>query len=79
MELLLVVEFLKHLAKDMLLTNIMLNVVFHIASWWLSVDTADQGLQICQVKEFLSLKSGLYFQPRWPDTSSKLYGTLWEI
>lgn len=64
MELLLVAEFLKDLAKHMLLINIMLIVVFHIASCWLSVDIADQGLQTCQAREFLSLKSRLYFQPR---------------
>lgn len=64
MELLLVAEIIKDLAKDMLLTNIMLNVVFHIASGWLSVDIADQGLWICHIREFLSLKSRLYFQPR---------------
>lgn len=79
MELLLVAESLKDLTKDTLLTNIMLDVVFYIASWWLSVDISDQGLQIWHIREFFSLKSRLYFQPRWTDTSSKLHGTLWEI
>lgn len=79
MELVPAAECLKDLAKDMHLINIMLYVVFHIDSWGLSVNIADQGLQICQVREVLSLKSGLYFQPRWADTSFKLYGTLWEI
>lgn len=73
-----VAEFLKDLAKGTLLTNIMLNIVFHIANWRLSADIADQGLQICQVREFSSLNSRPYLQPRLADTSPKLYGTLWE-
>lgn len=52
MALLLVEEFLKDLGKGMLLTKSTLNVVFYIASWWLSVNVADWGLQICQVRGF---------------------------
>lgn len=40
MALLLAGEFYD-LAKGILLTGTELNIVFHVASWWLSVNTAD--------------------------------------
>lgn len=40
MALLLAEEF-NDLAKGILLTGTTLNIVFHVASWWLSVNTVD--------------------------------------
>lgn len=67
--LLLVAQFLEDLAKGVFLMSIILNVVFHITSWRLSVNIANQGLQICKVREFSSLNSRPYLQPRLADTS----------